>query len=246
MRRTILTAFSLAFSAIMLPSLSFGQPLFGVGLTAGSLGAGIQGAVSVTKLSNIRGGFNDFSYSDTFTKDGITYGGTLNLRSVQLTYDQYIPHMGGFHISPGALIYNGNAGTASASVPAGQTFSLGATTYYSGEISATSPVTGTGTIGFNKAAPMVLIGFGNLLPRSSRHFGVSIEAGVVFQGSANAKLNLAGSACTVSAYAGCLNAATDPTVQANVQSEETKLNNDLNPFKYYPVISLGFSYKISR
>lgn len=224
-------------------SVAFSQTSYGVGLTAGSLGAGIQGAVSVTRYSNVRGGFNDFSYSDTFTKDGITYNGTLKLRSAQLTYDQYFPHMSGFHISPGALIYNGNAGNATASVPAAQTFSLGSTTYYSGQ---TTPVNGNGTIGFNKAAPMVLLGFGNLLPRSSRHFGVSLEAGVVFEGSPGAKLNLAGSACVISATAGCLNAATDPTVQANVQSEQNKLNNDLNPFKYYPVISLGISYKISR
>jgi len=237
-----IVSLSIAGCALLSPSLAHGQVSYGIGLAAGSLGAGIQGAVSVTKLSNIRGGFNDFSYSDTFTKDGITYNGTLKLRSVQLTYDQYIPHMGGFHISPGALIYNGNAGNANANVATGQSFSLGSTTYYSG---AGNPVNGTGTIGFNKAAPMVLLGFGNLLPRSSRHFGVSFEAGVVFEGSPNAKLNLAGSACAT-ATTGCVNAGTDPTVQANVQSEQTKLNNDLNPFKYYPVISLGISYKISR
>lgn len=247
MRKLILVFMSLAVCASMLPSLSFGQTLFGVGLAAGSLGAGVQGAVSVTKYSNVRGGFNDFSYNDTFSKDGITYGGTLKLRSAQVTYDQYFAHMGGFHISPGALIYNGNAGNATANVSSGQSFSLGGTTYYSG---ATSPITGTGTIGFNKAAPMVLIGFGNLLPRSSRHFGVSFEAGVVFQGSANARLNLAGSACPSAAAAAgpasnCPNAATDALVQANVQSEQNKLNTDLNPFKYYPVISLGVSYKFS-
>jgi hypothetical protein len=226
-----------------LSSVSFGQPAFGVGLTAGSLGAGIQGAVSVTKYSNVRGGFNDFSYSDTFSKDGVSYNGTLKLRSAQVTYDQYFPHLGGFHISPGALIYDGNAGNATASVSSGQTFSLGSTTYFSGQ---GNPVNGTGTIGFRKTAPMVLLGFGNILPRSSRHFGVSVEAGVVFEGSPNTKLNLAGTACTISATAGCLNAATDPTVQANVLSEQNKLNTDLNPFRYYPVISLGISYKISR
>jgi hypothetical protein len=224
----------------LLPSLAHAQGSFGVGLTAGSLGAGLQGAVSVMKLSNIRGGFNAFSYSDTFTKDGIGYNGTLKLRSAQVTWDQYFPHMGGFHISPGALIYNGNAGNATANVSSGQTFSLGNTTYYSG---AGNPINGTGAIGFNKAAPMVLLGFGNLLPRSSRHFGMSIEAGVVFEGSPNAKLNLAGTACAT-ATTGCVNAATDSGVQANIQSEQTKLNNDLNPFKYYPVISLGISYKI--
>ena len=235
-----IVSLSVATCALWIPALAHAQGSFGVGVTAGTLGVGIQGAVSVTKLSNIRGGFNAFSYSDTFNKDGVTYNGTLKLRSAQVTWDQSLPHMGGFHISPGALLYNGNAGNATASVPSGQTFSLGSTTYYSG---AGNPINGTGTIGFNKAAPMVLLGFGNLLPRSSRHFGMSLEAGVVFEGSPNAKLNLAGTACAT-ATTGCVNAATDPAVQANVQSEQTKLNNDLNPLKYYPVISLGISYKI--
>jgi hypothetical protein len=233
---------SIAAACLLFPVESFGEELFGMGVTVGSLGVGAQAAASVTTYSNIRGGFSMFNYSDSFTKDGIAYKGTLNLRSVQVTYDQYFPHMSGFHISPGALIYNGNKGDATASVPAGQSFTLGGTTYYSG---ATSPLNGTGKIDFRRAAPMVLIGFGNLLPRSSRHFGVSFEAGLVFQGSPNAKLNLTGNACTTSATAGCLNAATDPTVQSNVQSEQAKLNNDLNPFKYYPVISLGISYKFS-
>jgi len=222
---------------------SFGQTLYGFGVAAGSLGAGVQGAVSVTKHSNVRGGFNIFSFSDNFNKDGISYGATLKLRSAQVTYDQYVPHLGGFHISPGALIYDGNSGSASANVPSGSTFTLGSTTYYSG---AASPVTGSGEISFQKAAPMMLFGFGNLLPRSHRRLGFSLEAGVVFQGSPNAKLNLGGTSCLTSATAGCLNAATDPTVQANMQSEQSKLNNDLKPFKYYPVISFGLSYKISK
>ena len=243
MLKIAFVSLSLTLSAALLSSPSFGQTLFGVGVTAGSLGAGAQGAVSVTKHSNIRGGFNLFSFSDHFTKDGVPYSGTLKLRSAQLTYDQYIPHLGGFHISPGALIYDGNSGNAAANVPAGQTFTLGGVTYYSG---AANPAVGTGTISFQKAAPMVLFGFGNLLPRSRRRFGVSLEAGVVFQGSPNAKLNLGGTSCLINATAGCVNTATDPGVQANVQSEQTKLNNTLKPFKYYPVISLGFSYKFSK
>ena len=241
MRKFALAVFSLSVCTALLPSLSFGQGSFGIGLSASSLGAGIQAAVSVTKYSNIRGGFNDFSYSDNFSKDGISYAGTLNLRSGQVTYDQYFKHAGGFHISPGALIYNGNAGNATANVPAGQTFTLGGTTYYS---SSANPVSGTGTIAFGKASPMILVGVGNLLPRSQRHFGVSFEAGVVFEGSPNAKLSLAGSSCLVSATVGCVNTATDPTVQSNLQSEQTKINNDLSPFKYYPIVSLVFSYKI--
>jgi hypothetical protein len=235
-----------AIAAILcaaLPLPSFGQPLFGVGVTGGTLGAGIQGAMSVTPYSNIRAGFNDFSYSDTFAKDGITYGGTLQLRSAQVTYDQYFKHMGGFHISPGALIYDGNGGTATANISSGQTFTLGNQTYYS---SAASPVTGNGAITFAKAAPMVLVGFGNLVPRGERHFGFGVEAGVVFQGSAKAALNLGGMSCLASPTAGCVDTATDPGVQANLQAEQTKLNNQFAPYKYYPVVAMGISYRFGK
>jgi hypothetical protein len=88
---------------------------------------------------------------------------------------------------------------------------------------------------------MVLLGFGNLLPRSGRHFTANFDFGVALQGSPKAALHLNGGACD-SRGLNCLNIATDPTVQANIQAEQIKLNKDLKPFKYYPVISLGFGW----
>jgi hypothetical protein len=156
---------------------------------------------------------------------------------VQVTYDQVF---GAFHISPGLLVYNGNSGTAVATVPGGQSFTLGSATYYS---SASNPVNGNGFLTVNKAAPMILFGFGNLLPRSSRHFGINVEAGVVFEGAAKVKLNLGGTTCLINPRTACVNTALDSTVQSSVVTEQSKLNNDLGPFKYYPVVSIGFSYK---
>ena len=230
---------ALPFLIAALPAFLMAQPHVGVGVSAGTLGIGPQAAVSILKLSNIRGGANFFSYDDDFTKDGVHYNGSLKLRSFQLTWDQYFPHLGGLHISPGALLYDGNTGHATAQVPGGSSFTLGTTTYYSGN---TNPVAGSGDITFNKAAPMILLGFGNLVPRSNRHFGVNLDLGVVFQGSPNAKLNLAGTACLNPAQTSCLNAS-DFTVQENVLAEQNKINNDLNPFRYYPIVSFSFSYK---
>lgn len=232
-----LRLFLIGFMAVPAMAQAVDLPRFGVGLSASTLGAGIQAATSVTRKSNIRGGFNGFNYSESFNKDGINYNATLKLRSAQVVFDQYIA--GSFHISPGVLIYNGNQGTGNAAAPAGQSFSLGSQNYYSG---AANPVAGTAAVTFNKVAPMILIGFGNMLPRNQKHFGLNFDAGVVFEGSPKAALNLSGTACLVSGSAGCLS-ATDPTVQANVQAEQTKINNSLNPFKYYPVVALTFSYK---
>jgi hypothetical protein len=234
--RKLVSAISIA---AVLPACLAAQPKVGVGVSAGTLGIGPQAALSITKLSNIRGGADFFSYDDDFTKDGVRYNGSLKLRSIQLTWDQYFPHLGGFHVSPGALLYNGNAGHAAAQVPGGSSFTLGSAAYFS---SNADPVNGTGDITVNKAAPMILLGFGNLVPRSNRHVGVNLDLGVVFEGSPQAKLNLTGTACLNSAQTACLNAS-DPTVQSNVLAEQNKINSDLNPIRYYPIVSLTFSYK---
>jgi hypothetical protein len=135
----------------------------------------------VARKLNIRGGFNAFSYSRRFDKDGITYNGDLNLRSGSALLD-WFPFGGGFHLSPGALVYNNIGAKANALVPAGQAFTLGGTTYQS---DTANPVTGKRNLGFTMAAPMVLFGWGNLVPRH-KHFIFKFETGVVFQGSAPA------------------------------------------------------------
>jgi hypothetical protein len=212
-------------------------PRFGLGVKLSTLGAGIEAATAVTRKSNLRGGFNAFTYGTDLTKDGIGYSGELRLRSVDVLYDQYL--VGPLHVSPGVLIYNGNRATATASVPGGQSFSLGGNTFYS---STANPVAGNGTLNLGTVSPMLLFGVGNLLPRNSRHFAVNFEAGVIFQRPPKATLNLAGSTCN-SAGTACLPIASNPVVQSSIQSEQTKINNDVNFFKYYPILSLGFGYK---
>jgi hypothetical protein len=219
---------------------SFGEGAFpiGIGAKVSTLGVGFEGAMPVTSHSNLRASFNFFNYSRTYNKRGITYDGDLDLRSLQITYDQYL--IGGLHVSPSLLAYNGTHIDADATVPAGRSFSLGGVTYFSGQ---TNPINGTGVMNVRKTAPAIFLGYGNLVPRSGRHLGFNVEAGVVFQGTPTTKLNLTGTACVVNPTTGCLNAGTDPTVQANVQKEQTKLNKDLEPLQYYPVLSVGMSWK---
>jgi hypothetical protein len=193
--------------------------------------------VSLSRHFNLRGGFNLLSYSRSFTHDGIDYKGQLNLRSGEAHLD-WFPFRGGFHLTPGLLFYNGNGATANASVPGGDTFTLGGTTYSS---DPANPITGKGSFDFRKVAPSAMIGFGNLVPRH-RHFSFDFETGAVFQGAPRSTLQLAGNACQADG-SNCVDAATDPNVQANVQAEQTKLNNKLSPFKYYPVVAFGFGYR---
>ena len=213
-----------------------GPRRIGVGAKISLLGIGGEAAVYLTKRINVRGGFNFFNYSDTFGKDGINYGAQLAFRSGEAHLDLF-PFAGSFHVSPGLLFYNDNHVGATVTVGANQAFTLGGVSYTS---SAANPVTGTAKLGFNKVAPSVLIGFGNLIPRNRRRFSLSTEVGVAYTGSPKTSLALQGTACT-NPVAICVNAATDPTVQSNVQSELAKVNHDVSFIKIYPLASVGFA-----
>jgi hypothetical protein len=242
LKRTFLAVLMAFCSGALLPTCSAQSggdtPKFGLAASAGSLGAGVEGAVSVLRRSNVRFGFNYFSYSlsGTDSNNNLGYSGKLRLASAEALWDQYLA--GPVHISAGALIYDGFQGTGNVHVPGGGSFSLNGTTYYS---DASDPVTGTGMLSSRKVAPEVLLGFGNLAPRR-RHFTVNVDLGVAFQGSLNAKLNLGGSACAGLAM-GCAPISAQPAVQANIVAEQSRINNSLAPFKYYPVVRLSIGYR---
>jgi hypothetical protein len=216
---------------------SEGRIPIGIGVKVSTLGFGGDVAIAVSHRTNVRFGFNVFSYGRTFDKDGVTYKGNLDLRSAQATYDMFL--FNGFHISPGVLFYNGNQVNANASVPGGKTFTLSNTNYVS---AAADPVTGTGKLTVYKAAPMLLLGIGNLVPRSARHFSTSVEIGVAYQGPPRVTLNLSGSACDSTGLF-CRTISSDPTIQSNVAAEQAKLNKSASPYKFYPILSFGVGYK---
>jgi hypothetical protein len=218
--------------------LSYDEPRVGIGVKGSLLGGGVEGAVRVNRFANVRGGFNLFDYSRNFSKDSITYNGQLAFKTVEGHFDIF-PFAGKFHVSPGILAYVGNPITASAAIPANQTFTLGGTSYYS---DPAAPTTANGNIKFNQVSPMATFGWGNLVPRNHGHFSVPFELGAVFQGSPKATLNLAGNVCTPPPAGPCSPAAGDATVQSNILAEQTKINNSMSFFKIYPIISLGFGY----
>ncbi len=212
---------------------------FGVGVKVSLLGAGAEAAVRVSHRSNIRAGFNAIMYDRGFDKDGIAYKGQLDFKTFEAHYD-FFPWAKSFHVSPGVLIYAADPITGTASVPGNQSFTLGGATYYS---DPANPVSGHGKITFNRAAPMITVGWGNLVSRKEgKHFTVPFEIGVAFQGSPKANLALAGSVCNAPGGF-CRSVTSDPTVQSNVVSEQNKVNSDMSFFKAYPIVSVGIGYK---
>ena len=235
--------------ALLIASPCFSQslPRLGVGAKFSTLGIGIEAATAVTKQTNVRGGFNFMSTDREFSKNGIDYSAQLRYRSVEAHFDWFFGKQ--FHLSPGLAVYNGNRVTGLASVPGGQSFTLGDQTYFS---SLADPVTGNATFEFNKrnVSPMITTGWGNLVTRGEGRFSFNIEGGLIFGNSPNATLNLSGNTC-VTPSGPCQNIATNPLVQDDIRAEEAKFNTGAAPYnqisnvlKFYPVVSIGIGYRI--
>jgi hypothetical protein len=88
-------------------------------------------------------------------------------------------------------------------------------------------------------------GWGNMISRRGGHWSFPFELGAAFIGVPSVNVALtSGLACNAQGQ-NCVNVATDPNVQANLQAQIAKYKSDLNPFKYYPIVSFGVGYNFS-
>jgi hypothetical protein len=219
-----------------------------VGVKVGIAGIGFDVATPlVSQRLNLRGGASFFSYTpSTITTDNLNINGNLKFQNADVMVD-FFPFHGRFRLSGGATIYNNTGLTATLSVPTGQSFTVGGTTYYSEPYNAVTnpagPITGTGTFTFggNKVAPRVTIGTGNLLPKKGR-FTFQSEIGFQYFSEPTIVYNISGTGCqnyTAGVYSNC-----GSIPQANVTAEQQKLQNDLTDLRFFPILSVGLGFRI--
>jgi hypothetical protein len=238
-------------SAVAVPSQGSSLPLSGlaVGLKIGFAGYGFDVATPLwPKHLNIRGGASFLVYTPgTIVVDNLNINGTIKFQNASTMLD-WFPFHGRFRLSAGATVYNNTGLSATLYVPYGQSFTVGSTTYYSepynAVINPNGPIQGSAvfTFGSNKAVPRTTVGFGNMLSKNGRvHW--ETEIGVEYISPPTVSYMFTGTGCTTyvapSTYAGC-----GPIPQANVQSEQAKIQNDLYDLRFYPIISLGLSYRL--
>jgi hypothetical protein len=205
------------------------------GIKANTLGVGAELATPLARSFNLRSGINLIAFNYPFRFDGVSYSANLHLNSSQSTLD-WFPGGHSFHISPG-LLYLHNASSASLTVPPGQNFVFGGETFLN---SVGDPVNGKMSLVFpHTLSPLLLIGVGNMLPRSNRRLSIPFEVGAAYTGPATVIANLTGSACTID---GCFSFAKDADAQSRLNREIQKANNLLKDVPFYPVISFGVAY----
>jgi hypothetical protein len=212
---------------------------YAIAFRLGIGGIGGEVATPLMRRLDLRAGGEAFTYSTTFTTNGLSADGSLKLGDAFATLD-YHPFRNGFRLSPGLTLSNRNNVSANLSVPGGSTFTLNDVDYTS---EASDPITGTAAATFgNKVAPRFTIGWGNSFPRYGGHWSFPVELGFYYSSYPKVALALAGSACSSD---GCGSIDT-PDNEANIQGEETKLNNDLAPARFFPVLSFGVGYRFGH
>jgi hypothetical protein len=219
------------------------RPFSGIAATVkfGIAGVGFDVATPlVSQRLNLRGGASFFSYSPSTitTSDNLNVNGSLKFQNAAVMVD-FFPFRGRFRLSGGMTVYNFTNLSATVAVPAGNSFTLGNTKYYS---DPSKPLSGTAAFNFGgKTAGRVSIGTGNMLPRKGR-FTFQSELGVQFFSQPTVAYNFSGNGCTT--YNGVTYSNCGPVATADVTSEQTKIQNDLTDLRFFPILSIGLSYKI--
>lgn len=213
---------------------------FGIDLHAGINGIGGDIALAVAPHFNVRLGGELFGYSTSFQEEGANVNATLRLGGGRAALD-WFPFHNGFHVSPLLVFLNQTNVRASVIVPPGETISLNDGDYVS---SQSDPLHGSASIGVWKTSPGLMVGYGNIIPRSGKHFSFPVEAGFYYVGQPTLKVDFSGSACDPSQPEplGCQPVQQDAGFQHDLAAFIRRNNNNLSYASFFPVATFGIGY----
>ncbi len=190
---------------------------FAVSGKTSTLGLGGEFTTEVTSNINARIGINALDLDFERELDDIEYDIGLDFSSFSALLDWHI-FDSPFRISGGVLSMNHKL-DLSASKTTGEQ-EIGGVEYDWSEIGTLS-----GSVEIDNVAPYVGIGWGNPLTGDQR-WGFTCDFGVAFAGSPDVALS-----------------ATKMVASADLERERRDLEDDLEDFKFYPVISISFFYR---
>ncbi len=195
---------------------------FAVSGKTSTLGLGGEFTTAVTSNINARIGINALDLDFERELDDIEYDIGLDFSSFSALLDWHI-FDSPFRISGGVLSMNHKLDLSASGTGVQE---IGGITYdWRDDIGTLS-----GGVEIDNVAPYVGIGWGNPLT-SDKRWGFTCDFGVAFAGSPDVALSATGAM------------ASDPVFQANLERERRDIEDELEDFKFYPVISISFFYR---
>lgn len=207
-----------------------------VGITGklGTLGLGVDLTLGINEKVNARLNLNGASFDADGEEDGVEYDGNLKGQTIGGLID-YHPAGNGFRLSAG-FYHNGNELDLDSTGADNTNVMIGDRDY---DLSNANLNT---NVGFKSIAPYLGIGWGNAVDKKSK-WSFSADLGVLFQGSPEAKLNAEGTAVDIETGL-TVDVGSNAEFQTELSKEEDNLNNgDLESFEFFPVASIGASYR---
>lgn len=195
---------------------------FAVGIGIGTAGIGGQLTTQlIPHRLNLNVGISRFTHSFHFTTDNTTFGSNLRLGGEPIVLSFY-PFGGKFNLDAGVVI-NANRATVTGQPNANATYTINGDTYTAAEVGSLR-----GATHFNTVAPYVGVGWGQ--PFAGGRWSFLINAGAMYEGSPHVSLAASG-------------ASSNPKLASDVKAEQSKVNSHLNFLNWWPVITVGVSYR---
>lgn len=202
-------------SATSLPNGLFVSPAIS------TLGVGLESGIRFNDNVGVRLGGHWLSVSFDRTVDDVDYDADANLASFGTLLD-YHPFRGGFRLS-GGLRFNFN--NADLTGEPNTDVTIGNETFAASDVGTLQ-----GDVTYDVIAPYLGFGYGATLLEGA--LSVGFDMGVMYQGAADVDLDAEGGALQGSAV-----------LEDNLALEEQDLEDDLDDYRFYPVIGLAVIYR---
>ena len=200
-------------------------------ITVGSLGAGVELTESFSPYLDGRLGLHGGNLAERrrLVAD-IDYDATAKARTGTALLDWH-PAASGFRLT-GGLVYNGSRVDAESRIPASGVYRIGNLNLPAAQVGRLQ-----GRADFKTLAPYLGLGWGGPLAGSGR-LGFTFDLGAFYQGSPNVTLTP-----VLPAGSPLDNPVGRALLALAVAQEERRAEADLSSYKYYPVVSVGLSYR---
>lgn len=219
-----------ALAALLLWIPTAGGAQTAIAAKAGTLGGGVELTTRLGSQIDARFGLNAFNYSDRREASDIEYDAHADLRTGTALLDWH-PGGHGFRFS-GGLVYNDTEVHGKSLVPASGFYNIGGVPVPASLVGRLEA-----TIDFDPVVPYAGLGWSNALTSSGR-VGFSFDLGIVWSGQGNVMLTP-----LIPEGSPLENPIARRLLDAQLAKEEQDIEDDISDYGYYPVVSLGLSYR---
>jgi hypothetical protein len=226
MQSVVLTLLS-SCVAMSITTIAKADPVSVVGRVS-TQGVGAELGYKLSEQLSIRANLNGATINRDVVSGDVSYQTKLKLQTAGILADYYPIKDSGFRLTAG-LYQNGNQFTLS-NAALTKAVKIGNTTYEPNQIGTIN-----GDLDYKAFSPYIGMGWGTRL-KTPNGLVLSADLGVLHQTPTTLKLTVA-----------CASAITNTPVcdqlKTDADIERQKVQNDLNKFKLYPVLSLGVGYQ---